>query len=299
MIRKIVPGIILLTGLSMLHAQAPDWLSKRPRSTEFFYGKGKGRTVEEAESAALQEIRLQFLNQINSMIRLQTTNNELIAQAREKAASFIDTIRLRGAEIEDNYQDGEMHYALAKYPEGGGLTVVQSLALVYQQDTGIAPERFLDVLGNGVMVRGARIDRVLSDAAEGDYGDKVAVLFSNDTLRVQVLAFNPYRTNLTRTQKGGLQVLINALAEDLQGLKYSPVKITGHANPTGIRNEEDKLMSIARERARTMAEFLRQANIEVGDVISMGGRILLGSTKTEKGKRLNRRVEVETEVELW
>ena len=301
MIRKMTVFMILMAGFGMLYAQAPDWLTKRPRSNDMFYGRGMGNTAEEAEAAALQEIREQVINQVNSMIRLQLNNSsfEVIEQAREKATSWLKTMRLRSSEIEDRYQDGDVYYALAKYPEGGGLTIVQSLALIYEDESEIAPETVLDILDRGAMIRGARIDRVLYDAAGGNYGGDVSVLFRDNTMKVQVVAFDPWKTYLTMNHKVGLRDLIGALAEDLQGLKYTPVNIVGHANPTGVRNEEGILMTISEGRAESMASFLRDANIEVGELKGMGGWELLGSPKTEAGKKLNRRVEVSTEVELW
>ena len=86
------------------------------------------------------------------------------------------------------------------------------------------------------------------------------------------------------------------LFRELEGSDYKPARITGHANPTGAADEEAELQVLSLARAQTMAEFLRAAGIQVGELRGAGRNQLLGNPGTREGQGLNRRVEIEVEV---
>ena len=87
------------------------------------------------------------------------------------------------------------------------------------------------------MIRGARIRMIIDDALTTDYGDELSILYSDDTIHIQVTSFEGYESDLTETQRSSLQQLSTALFTELQTMNYQPASITGHANPTGETGE--------------------------------------------------------------
>lgn len=291
--------LLLICGSVLLSAQMPPWLTKRLRSDDHFLGRGSGPSVEEAEFAGKQEILLQLSSQVNAAVGILNPNVKDADAAREKVDAFIDTVRLRDAEVAERYQDGEVHYALIKYPEDCGLSLARSVVMLYQEDLGVEVESVIGKLDEGAMIQGGRVERVISDASSGTYGNDVFVGYSGNILRIQALNFNGYGTALTPAQRQGLKALSDALLPELKGVAYRPVGVTGHANPTGTANENTHLLRYSQARAETMAAFLRESGIQVGEVLGVGGDRLLGDLKTEEGRGLNRRVELEVEVLPW
>ncbi len=283
----------------LLPAQAPVWLTERLRSDEYFYGRGEGLTAAEAEEAGKEEILLQLTSQINGVIRIQSASTGAYGQMTEEVESFIGTARLRSAEVAERYQAGGRHYALISYSAECGLTMARSAVMLYQEELGVEVESVIEELDDGAMLRGARIERVISDASSGDYGSDLTVQHSGEILRLSVLNFEGYGITLTPTQRRGLQEFSETLFRELEEVEYRPAKVEGHANPTGEENEGEALLEYSKGRAETMATFLREAGIEVGEVIGQGGGSLLGNPATEEGRGLNRRVEIEIEILPW
>ena len=89
-----------------------------------------------------------------------------------------------------------------------------------------------------------------------------------------------------------LDVVSASLLEELVELGYESIDVVGHANPTGDEDESEELAAISRGRAETMAERLSAAGIAVDTVSWKGGDELAGDPTTDKGKGLNRRVEI-------
>lgn len=137
---------------------------------------------------------------------------------------------------------------------------------------------------------------VLDDVLAADYGASVSVSLRENILEIQVFNFDPYGTDLTESQRQGLEVLSAVLFDKMESLNLGSAAVAGHANPTGVNKEEDALIRISQARAETMAEVLRQAGITVSDVQGMAGHQLLGDADTEAGRGLNRRVEIKMEV---
>jgi outer membrane protein OmpA-like peptidoglycan-associated protein len=143
-----------------------------------------------------------------------------------------------------------------------------------------------------------RVERTLQDLDLEDYRSQdISVFLSDGNLILRVVNFLPSRTNLTDTQRDGLRLLSNTLFEELEALDYSRIRVIGHANPTGIPNEEAELDRLSIRRARTMASFLRYAGLEVSSVTGRGGEETIGDVNTEEGKGRNRRVEVVVEFD--
>ena len=126
MSKEKIVGIILFFSLSTLSAQSPGWLFKRPRSDNFFYGRGKGVTVEDAEIAGRREILLQLSSQVNGLIRSEDSSTEEIESIDNMIVSFFDAVRLRTAEVEDLYETEGESYALVRYPESSALIISQT-----------------------------------------------------------------------------------------------------------------------------------------------------------------------------
>ncbi len=280
----------------LMAAQDPPWLAQRPYSSEYFYGRGKGTTEEAAISSAKKELLLQIASQVEEVIRHNGSSAQDIQQAVEATEAYINAIGLRSAAVEATVKRGQFHYALVRYPEKSGLLIAASSIMRFKNKHGIDPLPLIEQWEEGVMIRAARLERVLKDLANGEYGSDIRVMVRGSSLIVRVLNFNAYDTRLSGGQRQGLELLGQSLLQELQYMNYGEISVMGHANPTHIRGEQNALMRFSRGRAETMAEALREAGIAVSSVKGFGGSRLLGSTKTAQGKGLNRRVEIEVEI---
>ena len=138
---KLIPLVlILISTTAILPAADPDWLIHRPRSEQYFYGRGQGPTPEQAEEAAKKEILLQLNSQVNAVARMHTTTTSGIRTVNEDLKTYINTARLRTAEVEARYRKGRIHHALVRYPESCALLFVESAASLYQNKLDITPE---------------------------------------------------------------------------------------------------------------------------------------------------------------
>ncbi len=291
-------GIAVVFSLSSLSAQTPEWISKRLRSDSFFYGRGEGITQEDAEISGREEIRLQLSSQVIGLIRSEDVGDGEIEAVDGMIASFFNDVKLRTAEVEDRYEADGLNYTLVRYPESSALIIAQTAVKRFQENHSVDPKTVINHFDEGAMIRAARLERVLYDAVAGNYGDDLFVSLKKNILTIQILNFAANRTNLTESQKQGLNALGAILVDEISDIDHESVVVSGHANPTGIKGEEDLLYRISFSRAKTMADILRGVGLEIDRVQGLGGSVLLGNTRTLEGRSLNRRVVIQVVLEL-
>ncbi len=296
--KRITVGIVVLFSLSSLSAQDPEWLSRRLRSNSFFYGRGKGITQEDAEISGREEIRLQLSSQVIGLIRSENIGYAGIKVVDGMIASFFDDVKLRTAEVEDRYETDGLNYALVRYPESSALIIAQTAVKRFRENHSVDPKTVINHFDEGAMIRAARLERVLYDAVAGNYGSDLSVSLKRNVLTIQILNFAANRTNLTESQEQSLNALGVILVDEISDFDYESVVVSGHANPTGIKGEDDILYRISFSRAKTMADILRRVGLEIDRVHGLGGSVLLGDTRTLEGRSLNRRVEIQVVLEL-
>ena len=294
--RALIFGITLTVSLTLLTAEEPEWLTQRPISDQFFYGRGEGATAEEAEASSVRDMLQQLGSQVNGVIREQNTRTGGKQEISRKLETFFFNGRLRTAELEDRFTADGRHHALMRYPENDALVLTRSAIMRYSDEYSVDMQAVIDQLDDGAMIRAARMEGVLHDAVSSDYGTDLTVSLRGNTLMLQVLNFAAFTTDLAENQRRGLEVLSASLLNELERLNYGAVVVEGHANPTGIAGEEENLMSISLARAETMAAFLRQAGFTVTAVRGIGGARPLGDVDSQEGRGLNRRVDIKVEI---
>ena len=295
--RKFLTQFIILAATAIpLAAAPPEWLTHRPVSEEYFYGRGQGPTPALAEHAARSEIYLQLSSQINGIISLANHSAAQVTTPTEDIAAFISGSGLQSAEVEDRYKENGQHHVLLRYPETCAIFLAESTAVKYEDELNLDTDTVMEEAATRSLTKSARMEMVLNDAVTGNYGKDLAVRFGNDTIKIQVVNFQAYTASLSPGQTQALQTLSQTLFEELKNMNYSPASVTGHANPTGVENEETDLTQLSQARAETMASFLRQAGIRVGEVRGIGADELTGNTQTPEGRGLNRRVDIEVEI---
>ena len=163
----------LAANTTILYAQkTPEWITQRPRSDQYFYGRGEGPTAEAAEESAHQEI----LVQLSSQVRCGSQNANCQCRkvnVKEKVEAFIGSTRLRTAELEDSWKKGRRYWALVRYPEDCGLALAKSTSVFYAKELDIDPQAVLEALDEGAMIRGARIEQIIKDSTENNYGGDI------------------------------------------------------------------------------------------------------------------------------
>ena len=280
----------------LMAVPGPLWLAQRPYSSEFFFGRGKGTTEEAAILSAKNELLLQIASQVEGVIRHSSLSTQDIQKAVEATDAYINATGLRSATVEATVKQGQFHYALLRYPEKSGLLIAASSIMRFKNHHGIDPLPLIEQWKDGTMIKAARMDRVLHDLANGEYGPDIKVMIRGSSLVVQVLNFEAYDIRLTEGQRQGLELLGQSLLPELQYMNHGEISVMGYANPTHIRGEQNALMRFSQGRAETMAETLRETGLVVNSAKGLGGIRLLGDTKSAQGKGLNRRVEINMEI---
>ena len=92
--------VLSLTAGFLAAQEEPDWLSRRPRSDNYFYGRDFDPTADEVEESGRRELRLQLSSQVSVAARMESADQGKI-DAEEKMDAYFDTVRLRTAEVED------------------------------------------------------------------------------------------------------------------------------------------------------------------------------------------------------
>lgn len=99
--------------------------------------------------------------------------------------------------------------------------------------------------------------------------------------------FNSYEENLNQIET----IRLEKLCDSLSTLKIKSISITGHTDNT---NDEESNMILSEKRAKSIREFLigKKFNESIISISAMGESNPIESNATEKGKAMNRRVEL-------
>lgn len=293
MLRRIAASFLCVVILSVsLAAERPVWIEKLPFTEDAFWGMGVGETPEEAQKNAKRDILMQLSSQVKAVITLQS-GDRTDGGAEETLDAYFGENSLRGAELEDEYAEGNRHWTLMKYCDSCGEMLMKSAVFRYEEEIGYESEAVIESLGDERVKDAVKIQRRLAELDMSEYrSEYIDVRPAEGGLRILILNFLPDRALLSEAQKESLARLSATLFEQLKELPMGSVEVIGHANPTGLANEAEQLEELSRNRAETMAEVLAASGFEVSDIAWRGGEELIGDPADPDGAGRNRRVEI-------
>ena len=315
--------IIFLSITCLLVADPPEWISTIPYEKDAFLGVGSGLSLDEATENARIDILMQLSSKVNSSITISEGMSPQDGELVELCKTVITTNSLRGAEVADSYESPDAVYVLLRYCDSCGSILVESALLsaasvvsarrTDEAATGLDLERVLEEVNSSASSDAVKLKRELQGPAvplielpepeeeavstgtiESDQynTDNIIVSVADDSVLIRLINFLPNQDELTEQQINELQSLSTTLFIQLQKMGYSGVSIIGHANPEGKENEEEELIKLSLQRARTMEQYLASSGVIINSVDCRGGNELLGSVETEEGRGRNRRVDI-------
>jgi len=293
MFRNIQIMFILLLIPISVYAGKPEWILKLPFSDEAFWGVGNAATVEEAEILARQEILMQMSSRVHAVISMEIGTGAENEKVTEDLEAFFSGNSLRGAESVERYKENDQFWVLMKYCEECGKSLLKSALIRFEDTYKYQTPILMEQLGDKRISHAFIVERRLKELQLDDYSsDDIIVRFSDMQVVIMIINFIPYETNLSASQRAGLDILSRSLLTELKKLNYKSIDVVGHANPTSAENEETDLMKLSRLRAETMASHLSTAGLTINSINWRGGYETLGDINSAEGKGLNRRVEI-------
>lgn len=279
-------------------ADKPEWIDKLPFTDDAFWGVGSAPSLEEAQIAAKKEILMQLCSQVKAVVNMEENSNGGDYQINEDLDVYFNSNSLRGAAIEDKYEDNGTVWVLMKYCDECGKMLMNSALTRYENKYKLKPEKLMQELASSNIPEVLEIGQRLKELNLDDYrSDDINVSLSGKTMKIMIINFLPYETTLSASQEKGLSLLSSTLFKELKALKYDSLSIIGHANPTGEENEETDLVQLSKNRAETLAEVMKKSGFQVDSVSWKGGTEPIGDTSTPEGMGMNRRVEVDIQFE--
>ena len=288
-------SVLLLSILSILslHAEKPEWIGKLPFSDDAFWGVGTGATLEDAQNLAKKEILMQLSSHVEAAITMEERSNGGDYEVVEELNAFFDTNSLRGAELEEQYEESNQFWALMKYCDECGDMLINSALARYEEKYDLDPEVLMEHIQTSNISEILKVERRMKELNLDDYkSEDINITLSGKTMTIMIINFIPYETNLSQSQQDGLTILSTTLFKELKELQYNSLSIVGHANPTGEENEEEDLIFLSKNRAQTMAQFLEESGFTVDTVSWKGGDGAITDVSTPEGMGENRRVEI-------
>ena len=294
MIIKSILTVFILTLISFnLYAQTPDWIHQLPFSDDAFWGVGQGVSVEEAEILAKQEILMQMSSRVEAVISMETGTGGGSEKITEDLDAFFSGNSLRGAELVDQFDEDNQFWVLMKYCDECGNSLLKSALIRFEDTYRYESPILMAQLTDKRIAHAFIVERRLKELQLTDYrSDDIIVRFSDMQVIIMIIIVIPYETQLSESQRTGLDTLSQSLLKELKKLNYQSIDVVGHANPTSAKNEEKDLMELSRIRAETMSSHLSSAGLTINSVSWKGGSETIGNTSSSKGKGLNRRVEI-------
>ena len=311
--KKAICLFIILFYLSTnIFAQKPEWIYKLPFTVDAFWGIGEGYTKEEAIIYAKQDILMQLCSQVKAAITMENYSNGGDTEVLESLDTYINNSSLRGAEVEEEYEESGRYWVLMKYCDECGKMLMNSSLSRYEvvydydsvkvmkklEDGNIAKEliterREVEKEQQRIRIEVQSLEAQLKELALTDYNvQNINVVLKGKSLIILVINFIPYETNLSESQKQELEKVSETLFLELTRMNYNRIEVIGHANPTGGENEFTELNELSKNRAETMVSFLRDAGLKIEVIDWRGGTEIIGDITTQEGRGRNRRVEI-------
>ena len=283
----------LIVSGTALGQRRPEWIDRLPFTEDAYWGVGSGLSTEQAERDAKRDILLQLNTRVQAAVSTHVVEGAGGAEVRERIDAYFKSNRLRGAEVQETYREADRYWVLLKYCDECGEMLMNSAVNRYEDDLGYNNNKVLDTLSEPSIDEAVRVQRRLQELDLADYrSEDISAFLDDRRLIIRVVNFLPSQTTLTNSQRDGLRAMSNTLFQELEAIGYESIDVVGHANPTGVPNEGPVLMQLSRDRAATLAGFLRDAGLRVDDVSGRGGEETIGDVTTDYGKGRNRRVEV-------
>jgi len=293
MFRQISILFILLLMPLFMFADKPEWILQLPFSDDAFWGVGNAASVEEAEILARQEILMQMSSRVQAVISMEVGTSDQSGKVTEDLEAFFSGNSLRGAETVEQYSESKQFWVLMKYCEECGRSLLRSALIRFEDNYKYETPVLMEYLSDERISHAFIVERRLKELHLADYSsDDIIVRFSDMQVVIMIINFIPYETDLSVSQRTGLDILSRSMLKELKKLEYKSIDIVGHANPTSAENEDDDLMELSRIRAETMAAHLSAAGLAISSISWRGGRETLGNINSSEGKGLNRRVEI-------
>lgn len=289
---------ILLFGAASVFADKPEWINRLPFTDDAFWGVGSASTLEDAQNLAKKEILMQLCSHVKAVVTMEERSDGGEYDINEDLDAYFDSNSLRGAEMEDQYEEAGSYWVLMKYCDECGKMLMNSALNRFEEKYSLEPAKLMNELEESNISEILEIEQRLKELNLEDYkSDDIFVTLTEKKMTVNIINFLPYETALSDSQQVGLAVLTSTLFEELKELNYNTLYIIGHANPTGEENEEKDLILLSKNRAETMSTFLIQSGFTVDGVSWKGGNEAVGDTSTLEGMGRNRRVEIVIEFE--
>ena len=240
-IKNILIVLILIPSLgTFLYAEEPEWIEKLPITKEAFWGVGRGKTEEDAKNIAKKVILLQLGSHVKAALSISQGSNQTRIEVIEKLEMYLAKNSLRGAELEDIYFKDGTYWVLMKYCDDCGNLLLSTALDRYEEENNYKTERVIEAITKMPEVKKAvTIERRLEELSLEDYkSENIEVQLKEKELTIVVMNFLPYKTELNEKQNAELIKLSKGLLKELEEIGYKSIKISGHANPVGVANEE-------------------------------------------------------------
>lgn len=284
--------------LSPLAAEKPQWIHKLPFTEDAFWGVGSGPTFEDAEVLAKQEILMQLSSHVKAVVTMEERSDGGEYQIREDMDAYFSSNTLRGAELEEQYEESGTVWVLMKYCDDCGDMLINSALSRFEEKYDLDPPTLLKQLKESNISEILEVGHRLKELKLEDYkSEDIYVTLAGKEMTINIINFLPFETDLSSSQQEGLSLLSSTLFEELKTLHFSSLSIVGHANPTGEADEEEDLINLSKNRAQTMSEFLISSGFSIDSVDWKGGTEAIGDTTTQEGMGMNRRVEIVIQFE--
>ncbi len=283
---------IFLSTLS-LFGEVPEWIDRLPFADDAFFGVGSGRSLEEARENGLIDIRMQLNSRIEAIVHSVERSDAQETKVSEEMERYIEDSPLSGAILEDQYYDGDLHWALLRFKEDCGQILMSSAIVRFQDELQIPDEQANEIILNARLKEVLQISRRIEELNLEDYSSEdIEILIVGGDLVLRLINFLPDMASLTTKQTAALQALGDTLFREIPEYGFTSVDIIGHANPTGKAGEEAELDALSRQRAEILSGILKETGMTVGKVSWEGGQRTIGDPLTGTGKGRNRRVEI-------
>ena len=125
LLKKLAAVFILVTG-SLLWADPPGWISTIPYEADAFMGVGSGLSFDEAHENARIDILMQLSSKVDSTITLTGNMTADNVKVLEYCRAVVSSSSLRGAEVADTWQSGDVNYVLLRYCDSCGTILVEA-----------------------------------------------------------------------------------------------------------------------------------------------------------------------------
>ena len=286
-IKRTLTALVLLLSMgTLLYAEMPEWTKKLPVTEDAFWGVGKGKTEEEAKELARKVILLQLGSHVKAALSISESSGQTESEIIEKLEMYLAENSLRGAELEESYFEDGTYWVLMKYCDDCGKLLLSTALDRYEEESNYETEKVIEAITKMPEVKKAvKIERRLEELNLEDYkSESIEMRLKEKELTIMVMNFLPYKTELSEKQNKELIKLSKSLLKELEEIGYKSIKISGHANPEGVANEEGELEDLSKNRAKTLEKYLSNEGIKIDGVEWHGGEQTIGNVNTKEGR---------------